>query len=97
VPAYYEDTDLCFQVRALGKRVIYQPAATIVHHEGISSGTEETSGTKRYQAVNRDKFRDKWARYWPITRRPNPTTNGPTRSATCVFATRRNGYCWSMQ
>ena len=61
VPAYYEDTDLCFQVRALGKRVIYQPAATIIHHEGISSGTEETSGTKRYQAVNRDKFRDKWA------------------------------------
>ena len=61
VPAYYEDTDLCFQVRALGKRVIYQPAATIVHHEGVSSGTEETSGTKRYQAINRDKFRDKWA------------------------------------
>ncbi len=61
VPAYYEDTDLCFQVRTMGKRVIYQPATTIVHHEGISSGTEESSGTKRYQAVNRDKFRDKWA------------------------------------
>jgi O-antigen biosynthesis protein len=60
-PAYYEDTDLCFQVRAMSKRVIYQPAATIVHHEGISSGTEETSGTKRYQAINRDKFREKWA------------------------------------
>ncbi|QOC21894.1 glycosyltransferase [Wenzhouxiangella sp. AB-CW3] len=60
-PAYYEDTDLCFQLRAMGKKVIYQPAATIVHHEGISSGTEESSGTKRYQAVNRDKFRDKWA------------------------------------
>jgi O-antigen biosynthesis protein len=60
-PAYYEDTDLCFQVRAIGKRVIYQPAATIIHYEGITSGTEETSGTKRYQAVNRDKFRDKWA------------------------------------
>lgn len=62
IPAYYEDTDLCFQVRAMGKRVIYQPAATIIHHEGISSGTDESSGTKRYQAVNRDKFRQKWER-----------------------------------
>ena len=61
VPAYYEDTDLCFQIRAMGKTVIYQPAATIVHHEGISSGTEENSGTKRYQAINRNKFREKWA------------------------------------
>ena len=70
VPAYYEDTDLCFQVRAMGKRVIYQPAATIVHHEGVSSGTEETSGTKRYQAINRDQFRDKWAR--ELTDHPAP-------------------------
>jgi O-antigen biosynthesis protein len=60
-PAYYEDTDLCFQVRAMGKKVIVQPAATIVHHEGATSGTDESSGTKKYQAVNRDKFREKWA------------------------------------
>jgi O-antigen biosynthesis protein len=60
-PAYYEDTDLCFQVRAMGKKVIVQPAATIIHHEGATSGTDESSGTKRYQAVNRDKFREKWA------------------------------------
>ncbi len=60
-PAYYEDTDLCFAMRQLGRKVIYQPAATIVHHEGISSGTDETSGTKRYQAINREKFREKWS------------------------------------
>ncbi|TVR98489.1 MAG: glycosyltransferase [Wenzhouxiangellaceae bacterium] len=60
-PAYYEDTDLCFQVRAAGRKVIYQPAATIIHHEGATSGTDEASGTKRYQAVNRDKFRERWA------------------------------------
>ena len=59
-PAYYEDTDLCFRVREQGLRVIYQPACTIVHHEGISSGTDESSGTKRYQAVNREKFRQRW-------------------------------------
>jgi len=59
-PAYYEDTDLCFRMRSIGKRVIYQPACTVIHHEGISSGTDESSGTKRYQAVNREKFVERW-------------------------------------
>ena len=59
-PAYYEDTDLCFRVRQRGLKVFCQPACTIIHHEGISSGTDETSGTKRYQAVNRDKFSERW-------------------------------------
>ncbi|MFP4334049.1 MAG: glycosyltransferase [Wenzhouxiangella sp.] len=60
-PAYYEDTDLCFRVRQHGRKVYCQPACTIIHHEGVSSGTDESSGTKRYQAVNRDKFRQRWA------------------------------------
>jgi GT2 family glycosyltransferase/glycosyltransferase involved in cell wall biosynthesis len=59
-PAYYEDTDLCFRVRERGLRVIYQPACTIIHHEGVSSGTDESSGTKRFQAINRDKFAARW-------------------------------------
>jgi len=33
-PAYYEDADLAFAVRAAGRKVFYQPAATIVHFEG---------------------------------------------------------------
>ncbi len=60
-PAYYEDTDLCFRMRALGKRVVYQPRCVVVHHEGATSGTDENAGTKRYQAVNRDKFFERWA------------------------------------
>ena len=60
-PAYYEDTDLCFAIRARGKRVLYQPAAQVVHFEGTSHGTDETSGVKAYQVRNRDIFRDKWA------------------------------------
>ncbi|MGY6553081.1 MAG: glycosyltransferase [Wenzhouxiangella sp.] len=60
-PAYYEDTDLCFRVRERGLRVFCQPACTIIHHEGVSSGTDESSGTKRYQAVNREKFLARWA------------------------------------
>ncbi len=60
-PAYYEDTDLCFRVRQAGYKVYCQPACTIIHHEGVSSGTDESSGTKRYQAINREKFRSRWA------------------------------------
>jgi len=60
-PAYYEDTDLCFRARQAGWRVICQPACTVVHHEGVSSGTDETQGVKRYQAVNREKFVQRWA------------------------------------
>ncbi len=59
-PAYYEDTDLCFQMRAAGKKVIYQPACTIIHHEGATSGTDESTGAKRYQAINREQFLAKW-------------------------------------
>lgn len=60
-PAYYEDTDLAFAVRKLGFRVVYQPKAVVVHHEGASHGTDITSGTKRFQEANRHKFREKWA------------------------------------
>ncbi|HKJ18314.1 MAG TPA: glycosyltransferase, partial [Xanthomonadales bacterium] len=59
-PAYYEDTDLAFRVREMGLKVRVQPAATVVHHEGISSGTDIQSGTKRYQAINREKFQERW-------------------------------------
>lgn len=62
LPAYYEDTDLAFRLRALGKRVIYQPAAKVVHFEGVSNGTEtDGGGIKRYQAENRLKFEQRWA------------------------------------
>lgn len=60
VPAYYEDTDLCFEVRAKGFKVIYQPASTIIHLEGASHGTDTTSGIKKFQVVNNEKFRGKW-------------------------------------
>lgn len=60
-PAYYEDADLCFGVRSLGYRVVYQPRSEVVHYEGLTSGTDLAEGTKRFQEVNRPKFRDKWS------------------------------------
>ncbi|HEX3994152.1 MAG TPA: glycosyltransferase family 2 protein, partial [Acetobacteraceae bacterium] len=60
-PAYYEDTDLAFRVRALGKRVVVQPASEIVHLEGVSAGTDTSGpGMKRFQVVNHAKFYRRW-------------------------------------
>jgi GT2 family glycosyltransferase len=61
-PGYYEETDYCFSVREKGYRVYYQPESTVIHVEGATGGTDLSSGTKRYQVVNRAKFVKKWAR-----------------------------------
>ncbi|MEU6641406.1 glycosyltransferase [Saccharomonospora sp. NPDC046836] len=60
-PAYYEDTDLAFAVRAAGYRTVVQPESVVVHHEGVSNGTDIGSGIKRYQDLNRSVFVEKWA------------------------------------
>ena len=60
-PAYYEDTDLCMQVTALGRSVMYQPGSVVVHHEGKSYGTEVTQNGKHHQVVNQQTFRSKWS------------------------------------
>jgi O-antigen biosynthesis protein len=59
-PIYYEDTDLCFQARQRGLRVLYEPGAVVVHVEGATSGTDPSSGAKRNQELNRQKFVSKW-------------------------------------
>jgi len=60
-PAYYEDADLCFALREAGYSVLYEPRSEVVHYEGVTSGTDISSGTKRYQAINRHKFVKRWA------------------------------------
>ncbi|MDO4888433.1 MAG: glycosyltransferase [Actinomycetaceae bacterium] len=60
MPAYYEDTDLAFSTRKLGYRVVYEPRSLVVHHEGVSHGTDVTSGVKAHQEINRVKFVEKW-------------------------------------
>lgn len=64
-PAYYEDTDLAFAVRAAGYKVYYQPHAVVVHHEGRTSGTSTETGVKRYQVINHEKFCGKWRSVLP--------------------------------
>ncbi len=59
-PAYCEDSDLAFRIRAVGRTVLYQPCSTVVHYEGISSGTDVTQGVKAYQVENMKKFYHRW-------------------------------------
>ena len=61
-PAYCEDSDLAFAVRKAGYRVVYQPLSKVIHFEGVSNGTDVTgTGLKRYQVVNNEKLKEKWA------------------------------------
>lgn len=60
IPGYFEDADLAMKVRKAGKRVLYVPSSVVVHYEGQSAGTDITSGMKKFQEVNRPKFKKKW-------------------------------------
>lgn len=77
-PAYYEDTDLAFAVRAAGLRTLYQPTATVVHDEGTTSGTDLNAGPKAAQVRNRAVFAAKWqaalSKQLPPGTEPSPAT-----------------------
>lgn len=60
LPAYCEDSDLALKIRSKGYRVIYQPLSTIIHYEGISSGTDTDEGIKSYQIENSQKLYSRW-------------------------------------
>ena len=60
MPAYYEDVDLAFAMRQAGRKVYYEPTSTVIHCEGISAGTDLSSGIKQHQALNRHTFVAKW-------------------------------------
>lgn len=53
---YSEEVDLCRRVKAAGWRIVYEPAALVIHHEGKSS---EQVSTQRHIRFNTSKVR-----YW---------------------------------
>ncbi|GBL10652.1 N-acetylglucosaminyl-diphospho-decaprenol L-rhamnosyltransferase [Microcystis aeruginosa Sj] len=79
IPAYYEDTDLCFALRELGYQVLYQPQSNVIHYEGITSGTDLSSGIKQYQVINQNKFREKWSKV--LTKHLNNDANNVPKAA----------------
>jgi GT2 family glycosyltransferase len=69
-PIYYEDTDYCFRVRENGYKVLYQPESVVIHLEGVTCGTNPSTGQKRHQVVNRAKFEERWQE--TLKRQPPP-------------------------
>lgn len=56
-PAYYEEVDLCFELRKLGYRVVYQPEAVLIHYEFGSGSLKKAS---EMVLANKGKFVEKW-------------------------------------
>ncbi|WP_054741964.1 glycosyltransferase [Cellulosilyticum ruminicola] len=71
IPAYCEDSDLAFEVRKHGYKVMYQPKSVIVHFEGVSNGTDTNVGLKAYQVTNQKKFYEKWGQVLKEEHFPN--------------------------
>jgi len=61
-PMYFEDTDFAFKVREAGFKTWFVPSSIVYHFEGMTSGTDTAKGFKRYQEVNRPKFKRRWAK-----------------------------------
>ena len=61
-PMYFEDTDFAFKIREAGFATWFIPASVVFHFEGMTSGTDTSKGYKRFQEVNRPKFKRRWAR-----------------------------------
>ena len=61
-PMYFEDTDFSFKIREAGYKTYYIPSSIVYHHEGLTSGTDTSSGFKRFQEVNRPKFKKTWSK-----------------------------------
>ena len=61
-PMYFEDTDLAFKVRQHGFTTWFVPSSLVYHFEGTTSGTDTSGGFKRYQEINRPKFKRQWGK-----------------------------------
>lgn len=55
---YFEDTDLCFKVRARGKRIFYEPGSVVIHHESKSSPDLGAAGAYLERAAK--VFFERW-------------------------------------
>ena len=59
-PAYAEDTDLCLRVRQAGRAVMVQPAARVLHLEGLSHSRSTEQGLKNHQVRNLEQLQQQW-------------------------------------
>jgi GT2 family glycosyltransferase len=64
-PAYYEDADLCMQIKAAGLGVLYEPAAAASH---VRYGSGDPAMARALSERNRARFAERWVQQ--LTGRP---------------------------
>lgn len=62
-PAYYEDSDLCYQARSAGCSVLYWPEVRITHDAGTWTTSAEAKAQTRLKDV-REAFHERWGDIW---------------------------------
>ncbi len=87
-PAYYEDTDLAFRVRESGLKALVQPLAVVIHHEGVTAGTDTTRSIKKYQLINQKKFVERWTA--ELATQPERISNPDDRTAILLASQHRS-------
>ena len=60
MPLAYNDVDLCLRLRAAGWRIIWTPAAELVHHESASLGRHDTGERVEQYARDIALMRQRW-------------------------------------
>jgi GT2 family glycosyltransferase len=95
LPAYCEDADLALKIRDKGCRVIYQPMSTVIHYEGITSGTDTAHGTKAYQVENSQKLYERWKNRLQ-GHQPNGTADSKVKCNT-RYSMNKCGMLWAHQ
>ena len=59
-PAYYEDVDLAFKLKELGKLTYCNPRSEVMHIESVSMGKNDNPQKTIYMKKNRKIFLSKW-------------------------------------
>jgi GT2 family glycosyltransferase len=83
-PGYNEDVDLCFGIRRLGQRVLYQPRSVVVHHESQTGSESKTFLILRGRA----RLREKWGE--ELARQPEPRPGDPLAVELAIHRARRS-------
>ena len=69
-PAYYEDADYCVRLWKSGRRVVYEPRASVAHFEFASSASHAVAF--EMQAARRLRFRERHAAWLAGQQAPRP-------------------------
>jgi GT2 family glycosyltransferase len=62
-PVAYGDVDFCLRVRRAGHRVVWAPAAELIHRESATRGADTTGERERRLRTEQEHLRQRWAEW----------------------------------